>query len=82
MCEIGICHDRIIAKLGWVGISTVYRATDTRLDRKVAIKILPESFAADRNRVARFKRKAKVLAALNRPNIAAPILDLIDEIVD
>ena len=49
----------------------VYRATDTKLDREVAIKILPESFAGDRNRVARFKREAKVLATLNHPNIAA-----------
>ena len=49
----------------------VYQATDTKLDRDVAIKILPESFAGDKNRVARFKREAKVLATLNHPNIAA-----------
>ena len=49
----------------------VYRVTDTKLDRDVTIKIPPESFAGDKNRVARFKREAKVLATLNHPNIAA-----------
>jgi serine/threonine protein kinase len=48
----------------------VYRARDARLDRDVAIKILPEAFAADAERVARFQREAKVLASLNHPNIA------------
>src|ERR1700675_2813035 len=48
----------------------VYRARDARLDRDVAIKILPEAFAADADRVARFQREAKVLASLNHPNIA------------
>ena len=48
----------------------VYKARDTRLDRTVAIKILPEAFAADPDRVARFQREAKTLAALNHPNIA------------
>jgi eukaryotic-like serine/threonine-protein kinase len=48
----------------------VYRARDTRLDRDVALKILPEAFAADAERVARFQREAKVLASLNHPNIA------------
>jgi serine/threonine protein kinase len=48
----------------------VYRARDTKLDRDVAIKILPESFAHDSERAARFEREAKVLAALNHPNIA------------
>ena len=48
----------------------VYRARDTKLDRDVAIKILPEAFALDADRVARFQREAKVLASLNHPNIA------------
>ena len=66
-----IAHYKIISKLGQGGMGEVYRATDTKLDRDVAIKILPESFAGDKNRVARFKREAKVLATLNHPNIAA-----------
>ena len=49
----------------------VYRARDTSLNRDVALKILPESFAADAERVARFKREAQLLAALNHANIAA-----------
>src|SRR5258705_6783123 len=49
----------------------VYRATDTRLKRQVAIKILPPSLAADHDRLARFQREAEVLASLNHPNIAA-----------
>src|SRR4030095_12087129 len=48
-----------------------YRARDTRLNRDVALKILPESFALDPDRVARFRREAQVLASLNHPNIAA-----------
>jgi len=65
-----IAHYRIASKLGQGGMGEVYRATDTKLDREVAIKVLPESFAGDRNRIARFEREAKVLAALNHPNIA------------
>ena len=49
----------------------VYCATDTNLKRSVAIKILPESVAADKERLARFQREAEVLASLNHPNIAA-----------
>ena len=59
------------ALLGAGGMGEVYRARDTRLDRDVAIKILPEAFAHDAERVARFQREAKTLASLNHPNIAA-----------
>jgi serine/threonine protein kinase len=48
----------------------VYRATDTRLGRAVAIKILPQAFSSDPDRLARFEREAKILASLNHPNIA------------
>src|SRR4030095_7351919 len=61
----------ILSALGAGGMGEVYRARDTRLDRDIAIKILPEAFAADAGRVARFQREAKVLAALNHPHIAA-----------
>jgi serine/threonine-protein kinase len=56
--------------LGAGGMGEVYRARDTRLDRTAAIKVLPEAFAADAQRVARFQREAKVLASLNHPHIA------------
>ena len=65
----------ITAKLGEGGMGAVYRAQDTRLGREVAIKVLPEAFTADPERLARFEREAKVLASLNHPNIAA-IYDL------
>ena len=61
----------ILSALGAGGMGEVYRARDTRLDRNVAIKILPQAFFADAERVARFQREAKVLASLNHPHIAA-----------
>ncbi len=60
----------IIAPLGAGGMGVVYRARDSRLGREVANKVLPEGFAADAERLARFEREAKVLASLNHPNIA------------
>ncbi|MGQ0736914.1 MAG: protein kinase domain-containing protein [Acidobacteriota bacterium] len=60
----------IVAPLGAGGMGEVYRARDTKLDRDVALKILPELFASDAERLARFEREAKTLAALNHPHIA------------
>src|SRR5438270_13051737 len=66
-----IAHYRITAKLGEGGMGEVWRATDTKLGREVAIKVIPEAFAQDADRMARFTREAQVLASLNHPNIAA-----------
>ena len=66
-----LAHYRITAKLGEGGMGEVWRATDTKLGREVAIKVLPESFSSDPERLARFEREAKVLASLNHPHIAA-----------
>jgi len=60
----------ITAKLGEGGMGEVYRATDTKLERDVAIKVLPAAFVEDHERLARFEREAKLLAQLNHPNIA------------
>jgi eukaryotic-like serine/threonine-protein kinase len=60
----------IATALGAGGMGEVYRALDTRLGRTVAVKILPEAFASDADRLARFEREAKILASLNHPNIA------------
>jgi serine/threonine protein kinase len=59
----------IVAPLGAGGMGEVYRARDTKLGRDVALKILPELFATDPERLARFQRKAQLLASLNHPNI-------------
>ena len=61
----------VAGPLGAGGMGEVYRATDTKLKRQVAIKILPPSLAADADRLARFQREAEVLASLNHPHIAA-----------
>ena len=59
----------VTAKIGEGGMGEVYRARDTKLDRDVALKVLPEAFTADPDRLARFEREAKVLASLNHTNI-------------
>ena len=62
---------QILAPIGAGGMGQVFRARDTTLDRDVALKVLPDAFAQDGERVARFTREAKTLAALNHPHIAA-----------
>ncbi len=61
----------IAAQIGVGGMGEVYQATDTKLKREVAVKVLPSELAADPERLARFQREVEVLASLNRPNIAA-----------
>src|SRR5919201_1124191 len=61
----------ILSAIGAGGMGQVYRAHDSRLDRDVAVKVLPDAFAGDPDRLARFEREAKTLASLNHPNIAA-----------
>jgi aminoglycoside phosphotransferase (APT) family kinase protein len=65
-----LAHYRVVSKLGEGGTGEVYRAHDDRLDRDVAIKVLPEEVAQDEARLARFEREAKLLASLNHQNIA------------
>ena len=64
-------HYDVTALIGEGGMGQVYQATDTKLNRQVALKILPEAFATDPDRLARFQREAQVLASLNHPGIAA-----------
>ena len=61
----------VTAKIGQGGRGEVYQARDTTLDRDVALKVLPEAFTSDPDRLARFEREAKVLASLNHPNIGS-----------
>ena len=71
--EVGsrLGHYDVTALIGEGGMGQVYQATDTKLNRQVALKILPEAFASVPDRLARFQREAQVLASLNHPNIAA-----------
>ena len=65
-----LSHYEILAPLGAGAMGEVYRARDTRLDREVALKVLPEDLADDEERLRRFEREAKTLASLNHPNVA------------
>jgi len=65
-----LLHYRIVEKIGEGGMGVVWKGVDTTLDREVAIKVLPEAFAGQPERLARFEREARVLAALSHPNIA------------
>ncbi len=64
-------HYNVTALLGEGGMGQVWQATDTQLNRQVALKILPDAFAADPDRLARFTREAQILARLNHPNIGS-----------
>ncbi|MEK7404941.1 MAG: serine/threonine-protein kinase, partial [Acidobacteriota bacterium] len=67
--RLGPCE--ILSLIGAGGMGKVYKARDTRLGREVAVKVLPEAFAADPERMARLEREARILASLNHPNIAS-----------
>ena len=71
VAEQQLLHYRVLSQLGAGGMGEVFRARDTKLNRDVAIKVLPAAFAADPERLARFTREAQILASLNHPNIAA-----------
>jgi serine/threonine protein kinase len=66
-----LAHYEITSQLGKGGMGEVYQAKDRKLGRDIAIKVLPEEFARDTDRIARFQREAKLLASLNHTNIAA-----------
>src|SRR5436190_5110906 len=66
-----LAHYEITGHLGTGGMGEVYQDTDSKLGRSVAIKLLPQAFMHDTERVARFRREARLLASLNHPNIAA-----------
>ncbi len=65
-----ISHYKVVEKIGKGGMGEVYRVTDTKLNRDVALKVLPEAFASDPQRLASFEGEPKLLASLNHPNIA------------
>jgi len=67
-----ISHSKVLEKIGQGGMGEVYRSEDTNLGREVAIKVLPEHFTQDPQRLARFEREAKLLASLDHPNILQP----------
>ena len=67
---ISLAHYRLIEKIGEGGMGQVWKAADTRLDRDVAVKVLNAEISADKRRLARFEREAKLLASINHPNIA------------
>jgi serine/threonine protein kinase len=66
-----LLHNRLVERIGAGGMGVVWKALDTALDREVAIKVLPEAFAAEPERLTRFEREAKLLASLSHPNLAA-----------
>src|SRR2546425_8144821 len=78
--DFNLSHYRVISKIGEGGMGEVYLAQDTKLDRKVALKILPAEIASNQDRMRRFTQEAKAAAALNHPNIAHVYeIDEVDE---